>query len=206
MQYAVSRDSRRSQFTSVLASFEAKSISSANESQTCDRSVIKWHPCESTKPPPLTRPPQGDSKQKDPLAHPSGSLHFYAGIRGFFTSSNFDGVETTGRARHPSPPQMARIGAKGSKPRDAPQTRPMLRNPAKHGTFMISNDREVLAKMPGAWDEKPDQRVPCDLFIDLIKKQGALSTLTRRPVLYWLSTEVCFRENREYGECNSRVE
>jgi hypothetical protein len=97
-------------------------------------------------PPPLTRPPQGGSKQNDPLAHPSGSLHFYAEIWGFFASPNFDGVETTGRGWQPSPPQKAQIGAKGSKPRDSPQTSPVLGNPVKHGTFVILNRREVLAK------------------------------------------------------------
>ena len=105
-------------------------------------------------PPPLTRPPQGDLKTNDPLAHPSGSLHFYADNRGFLASPNFDGVETTGRARHPSPPQKAQIGAKGSKPRDDPQPRPVLRNPAKHGTFAISNRREVLAKSASGSDMK----------------------------------------------------
>jgi hypothetical protein len=33
--------------------------------------------CESRKPPPSPRPPQGDQWQSDPLAHPSGSLRFY---------------------------------------------------------------------------------------------------------------------------------
>ena len=114
--------------------------------------------CRGTRvqipPPPLTRPPQGGSKQTDPLAHPRGSLHFYAEIRGFFASANFDGVETTGRARHQSSPQKAQIGAKGSKPRDDPQPRPVLRNPAKHGTFAISNRREVLAKNASGSDMK----------------------------------------------------
>ncbi len=108
--------------------------------------VQSWHRCESTKPPPLTRPPQGGSKQTDQLVHPSGSLHFYAENRGFFESLDFVCLQTTGRARAPSPPEKARFGAKGSKPRDDPQPRPVLRNPAKHGTFVISNRREVLAK------------------------------------------------------------
>ena len=99
--------------------------------------------------PPLTGSPQGDHQQNDPAVTAAGSLRFYAEIRGFFASPNFDGVETTGRARHPSPPEKARIGAKGSKPRDDPQPRPVLRNPVKHGTSAILNDREVLAKMPG---------------------------------------------------------
>ena len=113
-----------------------------------------WPRCESTKPPPLTRAPQGDLKPNDPLVHPSGSLHFYAEIRGFFASPHFDGVETTGRGRHLLAPEKAQIGAKGSKPRDDPQPRPVLKNPAKHGTFAISNRREVLAKMPGGGDMK----------------------------------------------------
>jgi len=54
----------------------------------------------------------------------------------------------------PSPPQKAQIGAKGSKPRDAPQTRPVLRNPAKHGTFAFLNRREVLAKNASGSDMK----------------------------------------------------
>jgi hypothetical protein len=81
-------------------------------------------------------------------------LHFYAEIRGFFASPNFDGVETTGRARHQWPPEKAQIGAKGSKPWDDPQPRPVLRNPAKHGTFVISNRREVLAKNASGSDMK----------------------------------------------------
>ena len=51
-------------------------------------------------------------------------------------------------------PQKAQIGAKGSKPRDDPQTRPVLGNPAKYGTFVISNQREVLAKNASGSDLK----------------------------------------------------
>jgi len=105
-------------------------------------------PCEFRKAPPLTRPPQGDSKQKVPLAHPNRSLHFYAEIRGFFASPNIALCQTPGRARAPSPPEKAQIGAKGSKVRDSPQVSPVLENAEKHCTFVISNRREVLAKMP----------------------------------------------------------
>ena len=77
--YAKRREQRLSAFAvyQCVGQFRGQNISSANESQTCDRSVIKWHPCESTKPPPSPRPPQGDQWQSDPLDNPSGSLHFY---------------------------------------------------------------------------------------------------------------------------------
>jgi hypothetical protein len=81
-------------------------------------------------------------------------LHFYAEIWGFFESPNFDGVETTGRDRHLLAPEKAQIGSKGSKPRDAPQPRPVLGNPAKKGTFVILNRREVLAKNASGSDMK----------------------------------------------------
>ncbi len=69
-------------------------------------------------------------------------------LRGFFESLDFVRLQTTGRPRHPQPTEKAQIGGKGSKPRDDPQPRPVLRNPAKHGIFAISHNREVLAKMP----------------------------------------------------------
>jgi hypothetical protein len=81
-------------------------------------------------------------------------LHFYAEIRGFFASPHSDGVETTGRDRHLLAPQKAQIGAKGSKPRDDPKTRPVLGIPAEKGIFVISNQREVLAKNASGSDMK----------------------------------------------------
>jgi hypothetical protein len=48
-------------------------------------------------PPPLSRPPHGGSKQNDLLVHPSGSLNFYAEIRGSFASPNFDLLQITER-------------------------------------------------------------------------------------------------------------
>jgi len=81
-------------------------------------------------------------------------LRFYAEIQGFFASLNFDGVETTGRVRHLLAPEKAQIGAKGSKPLDAPQTRPVLGTPAKNRTFAISYRREVLAKNASGSDMK----------------------------------------------------
>jgi hypothetical protein len=56
--------------------------------------------------------------------------------------------------RRPSPPEKAQIGAKGSKPRDSPQTSPVLGNPAKCCSFVISNRREVLAKNASGSDMK----------------------------------------------------
>jgi hypothetical protein len=110
--------------------------------------------CESRTPPPSSWPPQGDHSAQDPLAHPSGSLRFYAEIRGFCEKPNLARRQTTGCVCNPSPPQKAQIGAKCSKPRDDPQTRPVLRNPVKHGTFAISNRREVLAKNASGSDMK----------------------------------------------------
>jgi hypothetical protein len=99
-----------------------RSVASAGELKSlffCER--FRWgKSMVQFPPPPLTRPPQGGSKQKDPLAHPSGFLHLGAEIRGFFASPNSERLSTTGRARHPSPPQEAQIGVKGSNPRDSP--------------------------------------------------------------------------------------
>jgi hypothetical protein len=36
-----------------------------------------WQGCESRTPPPSSRSPQRDHRAQDPLANPSGSLHFY---------------------------------------------------------------------------------------------------------------------------------
>lgn len=55
--------------------------------------------------------------------------------------------------KRPSPPPRAQIGAKGSKPRDSP-TSPVLGNPAKCCSFVISNRREVLAKNASGSDLK----------------------------------------------------
>ena len=60
------------------------SPNNCNASPDCP--VLFWNvhpfpagcPCETTKPPQLMQPTQGGSKQTGPLAHPSGSLHFYA--------------------------------------------------------------------------------------------------------------------------------
>lgn len=81
--------------------------------------------------------PQGDPRQSAPLDNPSGSLHFYKEIRGFFELPDFDGVNSTGRVRHPLPPQMAQ--------NHAPQMSPMLGNATKYGNFVISHWRKVLA-------------------------------------------------------------
>ena len=107
-------------------------------------------------------------------------MHFYAEIRGFFASPHFDGVETTGRGRHLLAPEKAQIGAKGSKPRDDPQTRPVLGNTAKHGTFAILNRREVLAKNASGSDMK-NLTIASRGFIGALDQLGA-ANVSIRPI------------------------
>ena len=112
-------------------------------------------------PPPLTRLPQGGSKQTDPLAHPCGSLHFYAEIRGFLALPDSNRRPIAELTPSPPTPKKAQIEAKGSKPRDSPQVSPGLKNAVKHWTFVISNFREVLVEMPvGSRMKNVGQRVP----------------------------------------------
>jgi hypothetical protein len=62
-------------------------IAKQNPSIECPQSPIS----------PLKWPPQDDLKQKDPLAHPGGSLHFYAETRGCFASPYCPIVKTAVR-------------------------------------------------------------------------------------------------------------
>ncbi len=58
--------------------------------------------------------------------------------------------QIAGRGRHLLAREKAQIGAQGSKPRDDPQTRPVLKNPEKRcicGDFQL---REGLVKTPAA--------------------------------------------------------
>ena len=99
---------RREQKLSALAvyqcvgQFRGQNISSRNKTRTSEiHNIESWHPCESTKPPPYNWPPQGDHTAQDPLVHPSGSLHFYAEIRGFCETPILARLQTTGRAWPP---------------------------------------------------------------------------------------------------------
>jgi|694.fasta_scaffold00033_110 hypothetical protein len=117
--------------------------------------------CDSFPPPPLTRPPQGGSKQNDPLVYPSGSLHFYPIKFGLFRVAELCSAPNHGT--HSVPIATTKGSNRGQRLKTT--GRPL--NTSRARKCSISNclrrttaSRGFGGKARWQGDEKRDHRVP----------------------------------------------